>query len=492
MAILSRPAKVAAAAVIFLLVVYQFVNDARYESIMSSSANMVYQFVNVARYESIMSSSANDPFTTSIILKNETDPNPGIKIDNSTPLHSAATSLEVVTTTIDPDRTATLVSDISSISHDPSKGLIKVHLKKDRKCLRPAFRGRLSGPYLAILSWDAHALNNGDTAEAELIGRYQVPAPGKYHLEIIALVCNEDVYKSDFRRTCLENPDHHRITAKTAQIMITQVHESYNDTVGLGSWHHADKDSILEESHQEQQERLGVPLFTRYQPTNYCRGENATTLSKCIDAMNMERFKPYQFKWNNKTEQALASLQNVVGQRQHEKLCFVGWSHTRHLMNFRQHSLALYNLHQKVTFEWRKAHNVRGTDEAFIAKMFADNCTQVLFGLGQWDGSAFTSFDNWKSGVASVIAHAKSYNQARKPGDQVGIFITAAHYNPLGDAKTTCPPGDGRSPTVIDEYNTISKLVCAEENVTFIDTNSAVIGPVWDMAADWCHYASKC
>lgn len=61
-------------------------------------------------------------------------------------------------------------------------------------------------------------------------------------------------------------------------------------------------------------------------------------------------------------------------------------------------------------------------------------------------------------------------------------------YNPLGDLKTTCPPsGDFRNPPVIDMYNNITRSLCSQFNISFIDTND-IIGIMWDRAPDWCHY----
>ena len=405
-------------------------------------------------------------------------------IDPNYPLAAATVNNDTsLVTVIDLDRMSSLISDISSISHDPSKTLIKVHLNKERKCAKPVFRGRLSGPYLAIINWDAL---NSDISQ--LIGHYQVPSSGKYHLEIITLFCDEDIFKSDMK-SCLENPDYHRITAKTASIIVTQVHESYNDTVGLGSWSYHHEQSVSEEI-QAQQDH--VPLFTRYQPiSTNCRGKNATKNRRCTVPMDIQRFKPYHFKWNKKTEQALSSLQNVVVKP--EKLCFVGWSHLPILATYMKDTLVQYNLHPNVRLEQHRAKYLRDGNATFVANMFASDCTKILFGFGQWDGLIFTSFDDWRKGISNIIAHTKSLNKARHPGDEIDIFITAAHYNPVGDAKTWCPPHDAKSPPVIDAYNAISKQLCDKENhdVIFIDTNSAVIGPVWDRAADWCHYVGK-
>ena len=52
---------------------------------------------------------------------------------------------------------------------------------------------------------------------------------------------------------------------------------------------------------------------------------------------------------------------------------------------------------------------------------------------------------------------------------------------------SSCPPGDWRSPPVIDMYNQVTKRVCNKFKIPLIETND-IIGIMWDRAADFCHY----
>ena len=122
------------------------------------------------------------------------------------------------------------------------------------------------------------------------------------------------------------------------------------------------------------------------------------------------------------------------------------------------------------------AAHLRDVNEKFVAKMFDANCTKILFSLGQWDGLDGLSFSDWRNQTSNIIDQAASMNDARnevakqkaantgdnsdtkndeddhnsnnyiRHHDPVEIYITANHYNPLGDVKLACPVRDYRSP----------------------------------------------
>ena len=48
---------------------------------------------------------------------------------------------------------STIASDVMEIWHDRQISAVCVHLKNGARCSNPGFRGRLSGPALAILEW---------------------------------------------------------------------------------------------------------------------------------------------------------------------------------------------------------------------------------------------------------------------------------------------------------------------------------------------------
>ena len=67
------------------------------------------------------------------------------------------------------------------------------------------------------------------------------------------------------------------------------------------------------------------------------------------------------------------------------------------------------------------------------------------------------------------------------------FYFRKVHYNPLGDLIIACSPLDYLYPSVIDGYNEITGKLSREYNITLIDT-IIVMGPMWDLAKDWCHY----
>lgn len=60
-------------------------------------------------------------------------------------------------------------------------------------------------------------------------------------------------------------------------------------------------------------------------------------------------------------------------------------------------------------------------------------------------------------------------------------------YNPLGDLITACPPKDWRNPNVVDMYNNITKQLCDEFGIPFLDTSN-ITGVMWDRHEDWAHF----
>lgn len=426
--------------------------------------------------------------------------------------------------------------NILSITHNPFESKIQVVLKKSGKCKMPFFLGRLSGPSLSIIKWEdtrskIHQASNNANDNAlddELfVGHYQVPSLGKYFLEITMLLCNLTLLESaktdvkDTNISCLEDPKQFRITSTDAHVTVTTPLKAYNQTTGFGSWNYQDEsvgkfpaeiinvNSTAVDITENQQAAAGR-LFTRYQPQG-CRLDDKTN-PICMKAMSMENFKPYRFQWNEKTEAAFDTLSSRV--RENELICGVGWSHTRTFAKYFAVVAEQYNFSNQ-TFAWHKAAHLSDVNEKFITNLFEANCTKILFSLGQWDGLDGLSFADWRNQTSSIITQTASINNARKAlekpiaantGDKydtnngndsnihhherVGIYITANHYNPLGDVKLTCPVKDYRSPPITDIYNSISKEICTSSGrCTFVDTNSAVIGPMWDSAHDFCHYS---
>ena len=71
------------------------------------------------------------------------------------------------------------------------------------------------------------------------------------------------------------------------------------------------------------------------------------------------------------------------------------------------------------------------------------------------------------------------------------VVFRRTHYNPIG-VRMQCNPKAGNwwNPVVIDRYNTILHTICDRHGLPFVDTG-AIMSPVWDSAADWCHYEDQ-
>jgi len=356
-------------------------------------------------------------------------------------------------------KNSTIGAEVLSISHDPLEATITIKFMTDRRCLKPVLKGRLAGPFLSIITFDDWKSSD------ELLGRYNVPSKGHYFIEIISLLCNDVQLDGELKGICLENPIHHRITSEHSFIIITKVQEKYDEIVGVGSW-----------SYTPRNNQTQVPLYTRYQPPN-CRGINLSK-PRCTIATNLTRFEPYSFSWNEKTRKVLSSLRAVDGRG--TKMCFIGWSHTRVLIeNLKMKHLGIHS--------WQKAHFVSDVNEKFISNLFAQNCTKIILGLGQWDLDRRVAFSTYMTGMTRIVLQLKEMNS--KQGNEAELFVWNMHYNPIGD-NVQCPSGDRRLPPFVDSYNSINQQLCYKYNVTYINTQT-VMGPVWDRASDWNHYRDE-
>lgn len=107
-------------------------------------------------------------------------------------------------------------------------------------------------------------------------------------------------------------------------------------------------------------------------------------------------------------------------------------------------------------------------------------CTHVFAEVGQWD---LADRKKWKPSDAKFRDELSAGLSALQP-----TALLSINYNPLGGSKLQCASKDWRTPDVIDAYNSVAEDVAIAQNITFIDNNKNVIGPVWDSAKDWCHY----
>ena len=140
---------------------------------------------------------------------------------------------------------ATLAGDIISMHHSPNESAVVITLHPDGRCPKPYLRGRLSGPALVMLDWSFAASQNAKISASvkkpviRMIGKYQVPIPGTYFFEIIAITCydfSQDL-DFDFQETCLEDIRNNRITEPNTKLQVQLGNMSNNNSIN-GYWFH--------------------------------------------------------------------------------------------------------------------------------------------------------------------------------------------------------------------------------------------------------------
>ena len=240
-------------------------------------------------------------------------------------------------------------SDITNITHVPSKTRIEVHLHKSssRRCQNPFLRGRLSGWSLSSIDFEFE-----DNYTDVLVGVYDlssVPVSGTYYLEIIILLCER--YSEEYVRdttknlanVCLETPvgGAHRITQTNASVQIQlQIEDEENFNSPLvapnqhrrrllldessgpkGRWLHKslvetnthtnnprDDSNTGNNNLKQPKTNATIPLYTRYIPLEClrCFHWNTTIEEKegkgchsCVLASGVSQFKQYTYRWSD-------------------------------------------------------------------------------------------------------------------------------------------------------------------------------------------------
>ena len=110
-----------------------------------------------------------------------------------------------------------LNDEIVEIVHYANEQEIRIKLLGVR-CPEPVFRGRLSGPVLTLMEFSK-------TEEGFMVGKYVVPVPGTYFVEIIVLSCRKLYQNTSFSLvmdSCIEDTRRHAITAPNASIEISR------------------------------------------------------------------------------------------------------------------------------------------------------------------------------------------------------------------------------------------------------------------------------
>jgi hypothetical protein len=371
------------------------------------------------------------------------------------------------TTRIGINPNSTIAAYVLGIWHDPQQASIIVRTNTTGRCPNPVLRGRLSGPALIIIEWERKD-------KTTLVGKYHVPKLGTYFVEIIVLLCHEWKEETDFRAICLEEPLQHRVSQFNASITATRLGNwnSSDDTVtdlhlhSLNSPYWLSTQNITSSSYK--------PLYTRFQPQN-CRVEDERSSDRCSAPADLGRFDSYDLKWQE--DDLRVKLREEASRGNGSKLCLVGWSHTRVLMESFQRIVP--------DISWGKAKYPRDVTHSFVQKLMNDTgCNKLVIGLGQWPASGRSPllFREYEKELRDML-----HSIADIPGP-VSIFLRSIHYNAIGDMIGRCPPTDWRSPPVIDGYNKIIARISGDfDFVEYIDTNS-IIGPMWDSPSDWCHF----
>ncbi|KAL3769835.1 hypothetical protein ACHAWO_011325 [Cyclotella atomus] len=364
------------------------------------------------------------------------------------------------------NRETPIAADVESIVHIADEAKILVYLHSNRTtCIEPQLIGRLSGYFLSKIKWSYQHVTNHNV----IVGRYTVPSPGNYFLEIIATMCQALDMDTDATNVCLIDPSQHRLTMDNATLDAALITTNNNNNAeGIGFWYN--KNEVTMDTTDATSSIK--PLFTRYQPQN-CRGDNAA-LDRCKIPTDVTRFDPYEFQFNSQFFLNDEYLKGKEG-----RLCFIGASHSRVLARFANQ--ISNNIH------------VLQVDHRYVANLtqsevgYASKCGKVVIGMGQWDaghhGMGPTSFRELKKEMnRAMLEFVKPLLDAN-----VSVYFRNMHYNPLGDLITQCPPADWRNPNVVDTYNIITKELCNEFQVPFIDTTD-ITGIMWDRQEDWAHF----
>lgn len=345
-----------------------------------------------------------------------------------------------------------LRDDVDEIRHLPEVSAVQVRLQ-GRRCPFPVLRGRLSGPAIVVLKWERDA-------DGALLGRYKVPTRGVYFFEVIVLFCSQfqrNWSQSMVKDTCVEDVRRHRLTSRNATILVTH-HAALSEP---GQWVGTGDSS-----------REGFQ--TRTQP-NGC----VNPFCNVSDFTQFPNVSGYEFAFHDSLR-----VTELIGT---SVLCFVGASHSRFAKGHLQKSLPSYAdqiKHIEAQFP-RDLHTA--SSDAHV-----NNCTHIIIGIGQWDAGwpegAPTSFSEYESSMKSGLANFTGTLARVMPFSRV--FVRSMHENPLGNRISACPPGDWRNPEVVRVYNEILLSVTQELSMPFLDTTD-IIMPLWDTAADWCHYEGE-
>jgi len=369
------------------------------------------------------------------------------------------------------NQSSTLANNIESITHVPSQAKVIVQLRHVRRCSKIVLRGRISGPSLLILRWQPV-----DIEKDQIVGLYDSTTEGTHFIEIIAERCEQIEFYDNFTDMCVEDPWHHRLTVSPSTIDITNATQIQNDELGRGWW-------ASSEIGEDTPSTSLDSLYTRVQP-NGCR-ENET--KACLELTSLDRFIPYQFKWNTKTKAALSK--DKIELLPPGEICLFGASHSRYMRDHMNEYWLKNITHLKASLRLARQPKL----EPHAIRSFVKTCSKIVVGIGQWQaGYPYeqpTLYEDYRRQMETLVKNIVKV-QKNNNTNNTDFYIRSMHYNPLGDMISACPPTDWRSPSVVEQYTNITKNLAATYNISYIDTN-IVVSPVWDSQDDWCHFAGN-
>ena len=105
----------------------------------------------------------------------------------------------------------------------------------------------------------------------------------------------------------------------------------------------------------------------------------------------------------------------------------------------------------------------------------------TLVHVGQWDFG-------WPGGMTPLAYFHSAFDRLLKYLQTFlpDIAVITTNINPIGIFHVSCPPGEWRTPAIIDEANKIMISVANRLRVPVIDTTD-IMAPMWDRSDDWCH-----
>jgi hypothetical protein len=365
---------------------------------------------------------------------------------------------------------STVSSDLSSIEHDLAKRHFRINLHAARKCINPTFLLRLSGAAL-------YKLERVTGSNAVNLQTYSNPAlvdAGQYHLDVTILFC-APYDPNNQTSLCLED-------ASNGQNVIN---EPYSFTVNTAEgtpqprWKN-NGDQVLVptryQMHITEARSKGLSCAAMYDQ-NYCITEQTIA----------QQYRSYSWTDDN-THHWLSVARSVklvdaslspttTGKI---NICLVGDSHARELFFMAQKKFSVSDL---VTFTFVTSI----FPLTFSADQLQQNlCSVAVLAFGQWSLSPYTvspvTIDAIKSELQAVFADIAGKEASTR------VFFRTENYNGLGAHIRLCPNQDHRTPPAFDAINNAVRQLCEESKgrMPFIDL-SAVIGPMWDAAVDFCH-----